>query len=115
MFVDGYKNMSKDEFIDSAEIKNILRSLGIEKAYIVDEDLGCYLLLGFYAGKQYLILVAKGNHAWYSKIVPADDVFEPYWKCSYVVYVPEGLYVFAKTISELSTKISRALEKYRKV
>lgn len=114
MPINGCKNMSRDELVNSTEIKNVLRSLGLEKIYIVDENLNCYLLLGFYTSKQYLILIAKGNYAWYSKIAPADVILEPYWRCSYVVYVPEGLYVFARTILELATKISKVLEKYQR-
>lgn len=106
--------MNKNESVDLVEIKGVLRSLGIGRVYVVDEDLNQYLLLGLYSDKQYLILIARGNHAWYSKILPADVVLEPYWRCSYVAYVPEGLYVFAKTVSELGNKIVKVLERYRR-
>lgn len=106
--------MGKDELVDSAEIRKVLKFVGVEKVYVVDEDLNNQLLLGFYAGKQYLILIAKGRYAWYSKIVPAEIVLEPYWKCNYIIYIPEGLYAFARNISELSTKISKILERYQR-
>ncbi|MEM3980596.1 MAG: hypothetical protein QXF79_05015, partial [Ignisphaera sp.] len=55
---------------DSATIKYKLTGIGIEKLYVVDEDVDCILFLGIYGGNQFLILVSKGKFSWYSKIVP---------------------------------------------
>lgn len=97
--------------LDFEALRSFLISLGVEKLYIVDKNLDKVLLLGIYAGHQFLILIAKGEHLWYSKIVFADILFEPYWRCEYIIYVPEGLYVFAKDLKELTINIIKTLNK----
>lgn len=100
---------------DSATIKRKLAEIGIEKLYIVDEDVDCVLFLGIYRDQQFLILVSRGKFSWYSKIVPANIVLEPYWNCKHIIYVPEGLYVFADDIEELTKCITEVLKRYSKL
>ncbi|MEM1526851.1 MAG: hypothetical protein QW775_04310 [Ignisphaera sp.] len=100
---------------DSATIKRKLAEIGIEKLYIMYEDVDCALFLGIHGYQQFLILVSKGKFSWYSKIVPANIVLEPYWNCEHITYVPEGLYVFAEDIEELTKYIIKVLEKYSKL
>lgn len=96
---------------DFDALKSLLSSLGIEKIYVVDRDPSRVLILGICSNHQFLILVAKGENSWYSKIVFANEVLELYWKCEYITYVPEGLYVFAKDLNELANKIVNTLNK----
>lgn len=106
--------MNTERLYDSVSIKKLLTNAGINKAYIIDENLYCTLFLGIYNDQQYIILIAKGTHSFYSKIVPASTVLETYWRCNYITYVPEGLYVFAKSVEELINKIMKIIEKYQK-
>lgn len=96
---------------DFEVLKNLLTRLGIEKLYIVDKEVDKMLFLGIYTGQQFLILAAKGEYSWYSKVVFADSLLEPYWRCEYLTYFPEGLYVFAKDVHELATNIVKTLNK----
>lgn len=107
--------MKTSDQCDSAVIKHKLAEIGVEKLYVVDEEIDCVLFLGVHRDHQFLILVSKGKFSWYSKIVPANIVLEPYWNCKHVIYVPEGLYVFAEDIEELVKRITKVLEKYRRL
>uniref|UniRef100_A0A7C2VL56 Uncharacterized protein n=1 Tax=Ignisphaera aggregans TaxID=334771 RepID=A0A7C2VL56_9CREN len=107
--------MNKFEPHDITSIRNTLINSGFEKIYTIDENPWCILLLGIYGGNQYLILLAKGDLSWYSKVVPAANVLEPYWRCNYIVYVPEGLYVFADNAPTLVEKIISLVKKFSRV
>jgi hypothetical protein len=99
----------KDSDIETIRCK--LSSLGMTRLYIADKNFNKVLFLGVYLDHQFLILIAKGENSWYSKVVFADELLEPYWRCEYIIYVPEGLYTFARDLDELANKIVDTINK----
>lgn len=92
----------------------MLKNRGLGRIYVVDESSHCVVFLVVRDYNQYLVAIFRGASSWYSKVVPAHIVFEPYWKCHYLQYSPEGLYSFAENVSDLVDKVARVLEKYQR-
>lgn len=103
--------LNNPKHCDVTTLKELLIAAGVKKVFVIDENTHGVLLLGVCNDSQYLISISKGTYAWYSKIVPAHMVLEIYWKCKYILYVPEGLYVFANNVNELVSKIIRVIGK----
>jgi len=94
--------------IDIEAFKRFLLQKGFEKVYVVEKTYDCVLLLGKVSEVEVLIAVYSGTHSLYAKTVISSDVLEPYWRCSYVEYVPHGLYAFShsRSIEELAEKVA---------
>ncbi|MEM4694447.1 MAG: hypothetical protein QXD67_00710 [Ignisphaera sp.] len=99
---------------NSVYIRTLLEKIGFKKIYVIEERAKCILFLALYNDVQYLIAVINGDYSIYSKVVPADLLIETYWNCNYVLYTPQGLYVFAKNVEELVNKIITIVMKYDK-
>lgn len=95
-------------------LRDVLKNRDLGRIYVVDESSHCVVFLVVRNCNQYLVAVFRGTNSWYSKVVPAHMVFEPYWKCYYLQYSPEGLYSFAENVSDLVDKVIRVLEKYQR-
>jgi hypothetical protein len=93
--------------LEISTVKQVLMQKGFEKIFVVESRHDCVLLLIEFKGVNILAGIYKGLHSVYAKVVRADDLLEPYWRCDYLEYIPQGLYTFSesKNIEELAQKI----------
>ncbi len=91
--------------LDREKVKEVLLRAGMEKVFIEEVNYECVLALGTCEGRELLIMVIQGVHAVYAKVLPAENLPSPYWRCNYVEYTPIGLYTFASSLDELSEKL----------
>ncbi|MCC6045567.1 MAG: hypothetical protein LM572_02185 [Ignisphaera sp.] len=93
--------------IDVETLKNLLLQKGFEKVFTVEKTHDCVLLLGRLNGVEILVGIYTGLHSLYAKIAKASEILEPYWRCEYMEYFPQGLYTFSqmKNLDELAHNI----------
>lgn len=96
--------------LDPENIKNMLISRGFQKVYIVEKDLQCVLFLCVYSNRNYLIAFYQGDITVYSKLSDPTNISSLYWKCKYLKYIPNGLYVFAQNIESLIDKVLQKIK-----
>ncbi len=96
--------------LDREKVKEILLRAGMEKVFIEEASYECVLAIGVREGRELLVAVIQGAHAVYAKVLPAENLPSPYWKCNYVEYMPIGLYTFASNLDELSEKLKPKIE-----
>jgi len=89
------------------ELRRVMKDKGLcTKVGVVEEKPGCVLL---YCDGGDGVLVAVFEHGeWvYAKMV-AEGSVKPYmWHCNELLYVPYGVYVFAKGLDELVEGLGR--------
>uniref|UniRef100_A0A7C4FH69 Uncharacterized protein n=1 Tax=Ignisphaera aggregans TaxID=334771 RepID=A0A7C4FH69_9CREN len=93
--------------IDVETLKGLLLQKGFEKVFTIERTHGCLLLLGRLREIDVIIGIYSGLHSIYAKIIESGEVLEPYWRCDYMEYFPQGLYAFsqAKDLEELAQNI----------
>lgn len=89
------------------ELRRLIKDRGMcAKIGVVEEKPGCTLL--YCDGGDGVLIAVFENGEWvYAKMV-AEGSIKPYmWHCNELLYVPYGVYVFARGLEELVAKLAQ--------
>ena len=89
--------------IRGSEARECLISAGFSRVAVVLEEGECVSLIAEIDGRRFIVSIYRGSNAYCAKIVPEEQA--PTSSCTTLLYYPQGLYAFSKSLRGLCTEV----------